>query len=115
MPFQLSTMTILSLEYFLNAEDYLGCRDFFLEGKHVYEWVKVTQSCTTVCDPMDYSLLGSSVHVDSPGKNTGVGEDEMVGWHHRLDGHEFEQAPGVGDGQGNLACCDSWGLRVGHD
>ena len=72
MPFQLSTMTILSLEYFLNAEDYLGCRDFFLEGKHVYEWVKVTQSCTTVCDPMDYSLLGSSVHVDSPGKNTGV-------------------------------------------
>ena len=35
-------------------------------------------------------------------------EDEMVGWHHRLDGHEFEQAPGVGDGQGNLACCSTW-------
>ena len=32
-------------------------------------------------------------------------EDEMVGWHHQLDGHEFEQAPGVGDGQGSLACC----------
>ena len=32
-------------------------------------------------------------------------EDEMVGWHHRLDGHEFEQAPGVGDGQGGLVCC----------
>ena len=32
-------------------------------------------------------------------------EDEMVGWHHWLDGHEFEQAPGVGDGQGSLACC----------
>ena len=31
--------------------------------------------------------------------------DEMVGWHHLLDGHEFEKAPGVGDGQGNLACC----------
>ena len=31
-------------------------------------------------------------------------EDEMVGWHHRLDGHEFEQAPGVGDWQGSLAC-----------
>ena len=31
-------------------------------------------------------------------------EDEMVGWHHRPDGHEFEQAPGVGDGQGSLAC-----------
>ena len=32
-------------------------------------------------------------------------EDEMVGWYHRPDGHEFEQAPGVGDGQGSLACC----------
>ena len=32
-------------------------------------------------------------------------EDEMLGWHHRLDGHEFEQALAVGDGQGNLACC----------
>ena len=36
-------------------------------------------------------------------------EDEMVGWHHQLDGHEFEQAPGVGDGQGSLACYSSWG------
>ena len=35
----------------------------------------------------------------------GMTEDEMVGWHHRLDGHEFEQAPAVGDGQGSLACC----------
>ena len=35
----------------------------------------------------------------------------MVGWHHRLDGHEFEQAPGVGDGQGSLACCGSWGRK----
>ena len=42
-------------------------------------------------------------------------EDEMVGWHHRLDGHKFEQAPGAGDRQGSLACCSSWGLRVGHD
>ena len=35
-------------------------------------------------------------------------EDEMVGWHHRLNGHEFEQAPGVGDGQGGLVCCRPW-------
>ena len=38
-------------------------------------------------------------------------ENEMVGWHHRLDGHEFEQAPGVGDGQGSLACCSPWGHK----
>ena len=41
----------------------------------------------------------------------GTTEDEMVGWHHRLDGHEFEWAPGVGDGQGSLACCSPWGRK----
>ena len=38
-------------------------------------------------------------------------EDEMVGWNHRLDGHELEEAPGVGDGQGSLAFCSPWGCR----
>ena len=38
-------------------------------------------------------------------------EDEMAGWHHRLNGHEFEWTPGVGDGQGGLACCSSWGCK----
>ena len=38
-------------------------------------------------------------------------EDETVGWHHRLVGHEFEQAPGDGGGQGSLACFSSWGSK----
>ena len=38
-------------------------------------------------------------------------EDEMVGWDHQLNGHEFEQAPGVSDGQGSLASCSLWGLK----
>ena len=38
----------------------------------------------------------------------GMTEDDMVGWHHWFDGHEFEQAPGVGDGQGSLSCCTPW-------
>ena len=38
-------------------------------------------------------------------------EDEMIGWHHQLNGHEFEQAPGVGDGQGGLVCCSRWGRK----
>ena len=55
--------------------------------------------------------------VDSLEKNLMLGKIEgrrrrggqrMVGWHYRLDGHEFEQAPGVGDGRGGLACCGSW-------
>ena len=37
--------------------------------------------------------------------------DEMVGWHHQLDGHESEQAPGADDGQGSLACCSPWGCK----
>ena len=37
-----------------------------------------------------------------------MAEDEMVGWHHQLDGHEFEQALGVSEGQGSLACCSPW-------
>ena len=41
----------------------------------------------------------------------GMTEDEMVGWHHRLDGYEFEQALGVGDGQGSLACCSPRGCK----
>ena len=38
-------------------------------------------------------------------------EDEMVGWLHQFNGHEFEHAPGVGDGQGSLACCSPWGHK----
>ena len=41
----------------------------------------------------------------------GTTEDEMVGWHHRLNGHGFQQAPGVGDGQGSLVCFNPWGCK----
>ena len=41
----------------------------------------------------------------------GTTEDEMAGWHHWLDGHKSEWTPGFGDGQGGLACCDSWGCK----
>ena len=44
-------------------------------------------------------------------KEKGMTEDEMAGWHHWLDGRESEWTPGVGDGQGSLACCDSWGRK----
>ena len=44
-------------------------------------------------------------------RRRGKTEDEMVGWHHQVDGQKFEQALGVGNGQGNLACCSSWGHK----
>ena len=45
----------------------------------------------------------------------GMTEDKMVRWHHQLKGQDFEQIPGDGEGQGSLACCSPWSLRVGHD
>ena len=45
------------------------------------------------------------------GQKKGMTEDEMVGWHHRLNGHGFGWTPGVGDGQGGLVCCGSWGCK----
>ena len=44
-------------------------------------------------------------------KEKGTTEDEMFGWHHQLNGHEFEQAPGDGEGQGSLASCSPWGCK----
>jgi len=44
-------------------------------------------------------------------RRRGTTEDEMAGWHHRLNGHGFGWTPGVGDGQGGLTCCDSWGHK----
>ena len=62
-------------------------------------------------------LRNSSGRLDLPGptqegqEEKGTTEDEMAGWHHRLNGREFECTPGVGDGQGGLACCNSWGHK----
>ena len=53
----------------------------------------------------------SDAGMDWGQEEKGTTEDEMAGWHHRLDGHEFEQAPGVGDGQGGLSCCSQWGCK----
>ena len=45
------------------------------------------------------------------GRGEGMTEDEMVGWHHQLNGHEFEQTPGDGDEQESLECCSPWGHK----
>ena len=62
-------------------------------------------------------LIGKDPDTGKDGgqEEKGATEDEMVGWHHRLDGHEFEQTLEDSGGQGSLACCSPWGGRVGHD
>ena len=70
---------------------------------------------TTILWPPDLKnqLIGKDPDAgkDWRQEEKGTTEDEMVGWHHWLKGHEFEQAPGVGDGQGGLACFSPWGCK----
>ena len=73
------------------------------EGEAPILWPPDVKSWLTGKDP--------DAGKDSGQEEKGVKEDEMVGWHHQLDGHEFEQAPGVGDEQGSLACCSPWGHK----
>ena len=68
------------------------------------------QNLATCCVELTH-LKGTRCLVDLRWEKMRTTEDEMVGWHHRLNGHEFEYALGVGDGQGVLACCSPWGRK----
>ena len=104
-------------------ESLLDCKEIQpVHSKGDQSWVFIGRTDAKAETPILWpphaksSLIGK--HPDA-GRNwgqeeKGTTEDEMAGWHHRLDGHEFEQAPGVGDGQGSLACCSPWD-RKGSD
>ena len=75
-------------------------------------WIFIGKTETPILWPPDAKNWaigkGPDVGKDWRQEEKGTTEDEMVAWHHWIDGHEFEQAPGVGDGQGSLACCSPW-------
>ena len=89
--------------------------------KRNQSWIFIGMSDTEDQTPTLWSpdannwLIGkySDAWKDWRQEEKGTTEDEMVGWHHRLDGHEFEHALGVADGQGSLACCSPWGHKEG--
>ena len=62
-------------------------------------------------DSLEETLMPGKIE----GGERGMTDDEVVGWYHRINGHGFGWTLGVGDRQGGLVCCDSWGRRVGHD
>ena len=66
-------------------------------------WPPDVKNCLTGKDPDAWK--------DRRQEEKGTTVEEMVGWHHRLNGHEFEQTLGVGDGQGVLTCCSPWGHK----
>ena len=112
----------LCLFYHIHLNSYLGCQasrhvrglwlrqDFREMAKiqldlYLCLWESIGKLCWKKC-------CNSLCNMNCVSKDhLGTTEDEMVGWHHRLDGHEFEWTPGVGDGQGGLACCDSWNRK----
>ena len=81
---------------------------FFLMFNPIeYSHVDLYTSCWS-CQPLYKHALHPDNHTQ---EEKGTAGDEMVGWHHWFDGHEFEQALGVGDGQGSLACCSPWSCK----
>ena len=102
-----------------NVENPLDSKEIKLispEGNQ--SWI-VTRSMNAEADapivwpPDAKSLIGKDPDAgkDWRQKEKGTAEDEMVRWHHRHNGHGFGWTPGVGDGQGGLACCGSWGAK----
>ena len=101
-------------------ESTLGCKEMTpVNPKGNQPWVFIgrtdAEAETPILQPPDVKDWFIGKHPDA-GKDwrreeKGMTEDEMVGWHHQLGGHEFEQAPGIGAGQGSLACSSPWGFK----
>ena len=107
-------------EVVLEKLESLGCKEIqLLSPKGNQSWIFIrrtdVEAETPILWPPDVKnwLIGKDPDAGRDGRQEekGTTEDEMVWWHHRLDGHEFEQAQGVGDGQGSLACCRPWGHK----
>ena len=105
---------------FKNVQASLGILDDHSKGNQSRIFIGTTdaEAEAPILGPPDGKnwLIGKNPDAgkDWRQEEKGTTEDEKVGWHHRLNGREFEQAPGVGDGEGILACCSPWGQKVGH-
>ena len=101
-------------------ESPLDCKEIQLvHSKGDQSWVFIGRTDAKVETPVLWPphakswLIGkdADARMNWGQEEKGTTEDEMAGWHHQLDGHESEWTLGVGDGQGGLACCDSWGRK----
>ena len=93
------------------AESPLDCKEIQpVHPKGNQSWIFIGRTLATWYKELTH-LKRPDAGKDWRQEEEGTTEDEMVGWHHRLNGHELEQALGVGDGQGSLACCSPWGCK----
>ena len=108
--------SFLSMVLEKTLESPLDCKEIQLVHPKDQSWMFIGRSDveaeTPILWPPDVKswLIGKDPDAgkDWGQEEKGTTEDEMVGWHHRLDGHGFGWTPGVGDGQGGLVCCSSW-------
>ena len=109
--------SFLDLEFMTNI--WVGCQSFIFQMRNS----RLTEvTCLSTWQVILWPPDVKNWHIgkdpdagkDWKREEKGVTEDQVVGWHHQLNGHEFEQAPGVGDGQESLACCSPWG-RIESD
>ena len=103
-----------------HLESPLDCKEIKrVNPKENQSWIFIARTDAEAETPMLWPpdvkswLIGKDPDAgkDWDHEEKGTTENKMVGWHHRLNGHEFEQAPGVGDGQRSLACCSPWGRK----
>ena len=80
-------------------------------SKHSVQFFLISTSSNSFQSSLFTNLPLTFAHCLSGQEEKGTTEDEMVGWHHRLNGYGFGWTPGVGDEQGGLACCGSWGRK----
>ena len=101
-------------------ENHLGCKEIKpVHPKGNQSWRVIGRTDTETESPILWlldvknQLVGKDPDAgkDWRWEEKGMTGDEMVGWHHRLNRHESEQAPGVGDGQGSLVCCSLWSCK----
>ena len=84
-----------------------------LRFKQMHQWIdfiRRTHTLATWCKQLTHGK-DPDVGKDWRQEEKGTTEDEMAGWHHQLNGHGLEQAPGDGEGPGNLGCCSPWGCK----
>ena len=116
---KLSTEELMLLNYGVGEDSWesLGLQgDPTSHRKGNQSWIFIGRTNAEAETPMLWppdvkNWLTRNAGKDWRREEKGMTEDEVVGWHHWLNGHEFEQALGVGDGQGGLACCSPWALK----
>ena len=103
----------MPLYLILKSTEYLEILHYFQRNRHRLEGLMLQLKLQYFGHRMQRtgSLEKTDAGKDWRHEEKGTTDDEMVEWHHWLDGQEFEQAPAVGDGQGSVACCSSWGHK----